>query len=665
MKLNYLKLINIITIITAVSTSTDVLCTGTPFIDTALILAALPTVSINGVCALNQTLLITSSHSSITGVTSNAALVGGLPLLSFAPVTDKSILDQLPTDEARASVVQIDLIAAGIPIFDKSATTSPWVHPCLAYAGASASLNYGSYIASSIELWFGSGDYSSTTALTPARFPNLNEPYPASWARIVEAGVNKSDNLYFRGPESLATRSAAWSNQIATDIQSIGLSVFTQPLFWATNIGPLQAFDAPDILRSMYCMDYPSTEEVPQTNGSFSVFNVLAELDTPGEYYINRTSGFAYVWPPPQAKKKTSVSTRKQSDTTSPIAWASLLENLVVIEGAANVSISNLSLGITRGGALITNDAISIRVTNVTLANVGNMALNISNGNDNIFSYLTIAETGNGGAYMIGGDRISLTKSGNKIINSSFTNYNRHQICYTPAVALDGVGNELIGSEIFNAPHQAVWMQGNFHSLSNNYIHDVCQITEDSGAVYAGRDWTYQGNVISYNTFANINTLASGNGYNNVQAVYLDDLVSGFTIFANTFINVSRALHLGGGRSIIFQNNTIKNPSSNSMKTANHIDNRGMGWDKVACTPPNGILIQFLDRVPYTTNQVWKSSFPLLVNITNDTPCQAKYNYIADNILCGLENLSAFDVSPSVFAEWSSVILNNTITEKC
>jgi hypothetical protein len=32
--------------------------------------------------------------------------------------------------------------------------------------------------------------------------------------------------------------------------------------------------------------------------GTFYAYNILAELDTEGEYYVNRTSGMLYVWPP-------------------------------------------------------------------------------------------------------------------------------------------------------------------------------------------------------------------------------------------------------------------------------------------------------------------------------------------------------------------------------
>ena len=131
------------------------------------------------------------------------------------------------------------------------------------------------------------------------------------------------------------------------------------------------------------------------------------------------------------------------------------------------------------------------------------------------------------------------------------------------------------------------------------------------------------------------------------------------------FVNVSRALHLGGGRSIIFQNNTIKSAGANSGRTANHIDNRGKGWDAKSCTPPNGTLVEFLARVPYATSDAWLRSFPLLAGILRDDPCQAKYNLVADNVLCGIGASSAFDVTPSTFASWGSVMRNNTVTGQC
>ena len=77
-----------------------------------------------------------------------------------------------------------------------------------------------------------------------------------------------------------------------------------------------------------------------------------------------------------------------------------------------------------------------------------------------------------------------------------------------------------------------------------------------------------------------------------VSSVYLDDMISGFTITDNTFINVSRALLLGGGESITFTGNFVSGVDNGN---AVFFDNRGMGWDCAACqTNPPGEMVQFL-----------------------------------------------------------------------
>eukprot|EP00730_Choanoeca_flexa_P001448 TRINITY_DN10640_c0_g1_i6.p3 TRINITY_DN10640_c0_g1~~TRINITY_DN10640_c0_g1_i6.p3 ORF type:complete len:130 (+),score=32.29 TRINITY_DN10640_c0_g1_i6:1260-1649(+) len=95
------------------------------------------------------------------------------------------------------------------------------------------------------------------------------------------------------------------------------------------------------------------------------------------------------------------------------------------------------------------------------------------------------------------------------MIAQSNTIYEYEQVSwtYTPGILVAGVGNKAIGNHIFDAEHQALYCQGNDHTFAGNYIHDVVRNTRDSGAFYMGRDWTYRGNVIENNTFANINTL--------------------------------------------------------------------------------------------------------------------------------------------------------------
>jgi hypothetical protein len=457
-------------------------CSGTPAVDGPKLRAAAAAggaIELSGVCALDATWELTVSGTSVSAAAGGASVVGGVALAAgaFSPVTDPAILAQLPA-AARGQVQQVDLVAAGIAPRDVAA--DPWTYPCLSYSGGSATLLYGSYLAGAVELYWGAAAPGAPAVpLTPARFPNADEKYPASWLGIVKK-TNGSDDLYFQGDARLAPRTPAWSTQLATDPSSIQLVMFTESLDWATQVTPLMAFDAPDVVRSMYCPEYPSSEQVPGVGGLFYVSNVLAELDAAGEYYVNRTSGMAYVWPPPPPSAAAAAA--------APVAWASTLDNLLVVANASGISISgDITFGITRGAALVAENADSLSVTGATFCNAGNMGINVTGGTQATFAAIRVMDTGNGGIYITGGNRTSLAPSGHLVTRATITRYNRHQICYAPGIAFQGVGHSVTDSEIFDAPHQAIWLQGNLHLVSNNTIHDVVQITADSGAIYSGR----------------------------------------------------------------------------------------------------------------------------------------------------------------------------------
>merc|ERR1711994_372178 len=63
-----------------------------------------------------------------------------------------------------------------------------------------------------------------------------------------------------------------------------------------------------------------------------------------------------------------------------------------------------------------------------------------------------------------------------------------------------------------------------------------------------------------------------------VQAIYLDDQMSGWNIINNSFIDCQVGSFIGGGR-----RNKVINNYYEHCDTAQHIDNRGMNWQKSSC----------------------------------------------------------------------------------
>jgi len=97
--------------------------------------------------------------------------------------------------------------------------------------------------------------------------------------------------------------------------------------------------------------------------------------------------------------------------------------------------------------------------------------------------------------------------------------------------------------------------------------------------------------------------------------------------------------------------------NSTTSDVAISFDNRGEGWAAGICTPPNGEMIRFLARVPYT-GAVWAAAFPSLAGILGDAPCAARHNAIVGNSYCNLAH-GFIDRDNATIASWGSTMWGN------
>jgi parallel beta-helix repeat protein len=140
---------------------------------------------------------------------------------------------------------------------------------------------------------------------------------------------------------------------------------------------------------------------------------------------------------------------------------------------------------------------------------------------------------------------------------------------YTPAIEVMGVGTTITHNLIEQSPGSGILIYGNEHLIEKNEVHHVCEEASDCGAIYSGRDWTFRGNVIRFNSIHDLfgyglksvdlaNNRVEYKKPDGVRGVYLDDSVSGFSVIGNLFYNAGlMSIQLGSGRDNAIENNII------------------------------------------------------------------------------------------------------------
>ncbi|MDD5705233.1 MAG: right-handed parallel beta-helix repeat-containing protein [Kiritimatiellae bacterium] len=343
----------------------------------------------------------------------------------------------------------------------------------------------------------------------------------------------------------------------------------------------------------------------------FYAYNLLSELDAPGEWFLDRASGMLYFWPP--------------SAIRGGRPTVSVLPSLVTMDGAAFVTLAGLTLEVVRGDAVTVGGGDHCRIVGCTIRNVGGVAVNIAGGREHAVIGCDITETGGGGIIMSGGDRLKLKPAGHVAENNHICRYGRWTRMYQAGIRLGGVGLRVAHNLIHDAPHIGVLFSGNEHRIEFNEIHHVCEEANDAGAIYSGRDWTMRGTIIRHNYLHDL-TGFEGRG---CAGVYLDDCFSGTRIYGNVFSNASMAVLLGGGRDNVVENNIFSD-----CLPALHVDARGKGWAKSWFTGQDSTLFDGLKAV-HPEQPPYSVRYPRLKEIPGDDPAAPKGTEILRNICVG------------------------------
>ncbi len=490
---------------------------------------------------------------------------------NFKKVTDSAVLSRLSGD-ARDKVLFADLTSLGV-------TSDDWgnMHAFGAYNTAS-----GDYAGSlNFEV------FENDARMTLARYPDSGY---LKTGDVISQGTANGGDVY-TADDGLCARISSWAT--LDDVWMYGYWKYD----WADGSTPIGWFDAEKKQLSPKFASYWAAKK----DAPYYFYNVFEELDSPGEWYLDRGNGLLYIYPTgdiANAKIELSLSTA----------------TMIAAQGVNCLTFDGFTFKGTRGDAIYISGNNNT-VKNCLIKNIAGNAIKVY-GYDNLIESNEITRTGCAGIYVDGGNTATLTPGNNLVYNNYVHDWSEIYQTYQAAISLNGVGNTASHNEMDNSPHQAITYTGNNHVIEYNKISRVCLLSSDAGAIYAGRNWTWYGNIIRYNLIENI-----GSGSFTPVGIYWDDALSGQTAYGNILIDVpGYSFQLGGGRDLSVYNNIIINDTRAEIVPISY-DDRAIagitdgGWYTGA--NPGGILWIYLEMSSWKSD-VWREAYPQIALFSDD-----------------------------------------------
>jgi hypothetical protein len=537
------------------------------------------------------------------------SITGGRTLQTdrFGKVVDKKVLDRL-VNTARGNVMQMDLKKQGISDFGRQR-------------------QYGHslpVIPSRLELFF------NGEPMTLARYPNKGA---IKIGKVADPGsVPRNGDKSNRGARFAYTdeRHKRWAG--ISDIWIQG----TLNYGFADDYNPVESIDT---VKEQVKLGKPHLYGV--ANGKdfqeYVAINILEELDSPGEWYLDTGTGMLYFWPPTAMKGST--------------LQVSVLEDpIVAIEGARHLNFERFTVEVGRGIGIYMERSEYTLIAGCTVRNVGTAGIFMGQGaklldenssvddysgtpvsrqigsyQNHIYSNTTwdrksghhngilscdVYNTGSGGICLSGGDKRSLTPGGSYVENCRVHDFNRRNKFTWAGIRVDGCGNRVAHNEIYNGDFHGIFVLGNEHVFEYNHIHDMTLNSNDTSPWYIGRNPSDRGNVVRYNFFDKC-----GNPKRMNMGIYCDDSSADVYVFGNVFNDMMTehgVLFSNSGWHLVMRNNIIINPMACTAEVSAHYYTwyAGHGADMFG---PKGLLRKRLEQDVDFRSPPYSTKYPSLL----------------------------------------------------
>ncbi len=362
----------------------------------------------------------------------------------------------------------------------------------------------------------------------------------------------------------------------------------------------------------------------------WKAFNLLEEIDLPGEYYIDRENMTLYLYPP-------------YSLNNSKIELSLANTGFLNLNGTQNITFRNIEFTQCTGDAVYMCDVKNIDFIGCAFKYIGARGI-VTEGSktaitdkdywqvqkldgsydcdikDSIFY-----EIGSSAVDMSGGNVDTLKPSNNVIENNFFYMCSQTVKGYN-AVQLYGCGHKFIHNNMSRCAYQGVLYRGNDMEIMYNEMYDCIQETDDCGVVYAGRNSLQRGGVTAYN-YIHDSGSTEQLVFGHQCGVYWDDQMCGQEAYKNIIQNVNKNVYTNGVDNV-YKNNTSIGIKVGSMDIKNGgmaTNNQNEGMTKFGSIIANPTLY-------YEKYKNLEAMLKIVASSSNANPELAKFNVVTGNL---------------------------------
>lgn len=373
-----------------------------------------------------------------------------------------------------------------------------------------------------------------------------------------------------------------------------------------------------------YEANLPSDENPIHEQARYRLLNVASQLDQPSEWYIDTEHQILFAWLP--------------TSSLDPIV-VPRLETLVSLYDVAHFHWEGFTLEAARVMGIEIAGGEHITIANCELRHFGNVGINVYYGHHHTITGCEIYECGSSALRVEGGDTASFTRGDHQIDHNQIHDFGRLYCGHRAGVELIGLGLTMQNNVVYNGPDRGIHIRGNDIVVERNEIHHVCQVANDTGAIYLGSNPTHRGNAVRHNYVHDLATEFDRQSprHTDVIAIYLDDFASGTSVQGNVLRNTVRGIAIGGGRDNTVEHNVILESLAGVQ-----VDCRGTTWAKEWISDEKG-SIRRLVRQSLNDSPTLTDHYPELTEWEKDRPEFAKGNVIRFNVVDGINPVDLFD----------------------